>query len=72
MILTIIILAYVLNVFLNRWLDYKTQQSGIVFFWFIPIFPTIALIILGFLDFCDEKKLQINNRFWNCFVGKHW
>jgi hypothetical protein len=72
MILTIIILAYVLNVFLNRWLDYKIQQSGFVFFWFIPIFPTIALIILGFLDFFDEKKLQINNRFWNWFVGKHW
>lgn len=65
--ITIIILAYVANVFLTRWLNkvvYKRSLGNVVvLFWFIPIATTIVFtwIIL-------EDKIDSSN--W--FTGKNW
>jgi len=60
----IISIAYVLNVFFNRWLNkivYKQEGGAIVpFMWFIPIITTIALLFI----LLESKK--------NWFTGKHW
>jgi len=68
MTLTIIIIAYIANIFLSRWLNYKVWKiekhapiAPIV--WFIPIAPIIAFPIL-----IIEKKFNKDN--W--FTGKYW
>ena len=66
MIATIIVIAYVLSVFLNRWLNkiickrnkYEPIMTGI---WFIPIASTIILIMF---------VLDGSRRNW--FTGKYW
>lgn len=61
--ITIIILAYVANVFLNRWLNKQLfrvcKYPSLVWFWFIPIFGTPVLLLL-----------LLENTDW--FTGKHW
>lgn len=68
MITTIIILAYIANVFLNRWVNFKLWKIDNdclreVYIWFIPIAPTIAFIIL----ISDKNGFKGN---W--FTGKYW
>ena len=63
----IIILAYVANVFLNRWINkqlYKISKfyEPIPAFWFFPIVTTI---VLG-LDLINEQGGK------NKFTGKNW
>lgn len=64
---TIIILAYVASVFLNRWLNkiaYKRLCADItVWSWFVPIACSIAMIII-ILENIEIKK--------NWFTGKNW
>lgn len=68
MTITIVILAYVANVFLNRWLNkvlYKKDFLEIApcLFWFIPfLFTTFILIIL-------LREFKTKN---NWFTGKYW
>jgi hypothetical protein len=61
----IIILAYVANVFLNRWLnkiDYKNYGSSIEpFLWFLPIIGTIVFLCSLIGEWKD-----------NWFTGKNW
>lgn len=63
----IIILAYVANVFLNRLLNkklYELNDCSPRFWgmWFIPIIPTLALLIMIGM----EKDSD------NWLTGKHW
>lgn len=68
MIIAIIILAYITNIFLNRWLAYKLWKlnnfnSSICIFWFIPIATTIASLIV--------LSSELNwKQTW--FTGKYW
>lgn len=67
MIATLIIITYIANIFLNRWLNKKLWQqdnnySKYYIFWFIPIMPTFAFTILILLDLETE----------NWFTGKYW
>lgn len=62
--ITIIILAYVTNVFLNRWLNKivykkKIDMNIMPFMWFLSLFGT-----LWYLH--DLSKYD------NWFTGKHW
>ena len=66
----LIISAYFLNVFLNRFLNKITYKQdnyvGIVpIIWFIPIFPILAFLIIIFIntDFSTKDT-------W--FTGKYW
>ena len=69
MITTIIILAYIANVFIARHLNYLLYKKNDEFYykrwgvWFIPIAPVIAftIILLGHIKI---KK--------NWFTGKYW
>ncbi len=66
MITSLIIIAYIANVFLNRYLNkilYKMTMSKTPFLWFIPIITTIALLIA----IVTEKGFKDN---W--FTGKNW
>jgi cytochrome c-type biogenesis protein CcmH/NrfF len=67
MTIAIIILAYIANIFLNRWsnkIAYKKGCSEIALWtWFIPIACTIAMIIL----IVENVKIKDN---W--FTGKNW
>jgi hypothetical protein len=66
MTITIIILAYVVNVFLNRWLNkiiYKSDKyDKVPKFWFIPVIMTAVFIWIIL-----EESMKSN---W--FTGKHW
>jgi hypothetical protein len=69
MTITLLIIAYVLNVFLNRWLNkliYKHDQDNklMTSVWFIPIVGTIFLFIV-FIDVSATKEK-------NWFTGKYW
>jgi hypothetical protein len=67
MTITLLIIAYVLNVFLNRWLNkliYKYDHDLMIAVWFIPIVSTIFLFII----FIDVSAYKENN--W--FTGKYW
>jgi hypothetical protein len=67
MIITIVIVAYLTNVFLNRWLNkvaYKRNCSEIESWaWFIPIAFLIAMLII------ISGKTEIKR---NWFTGKNW
>ncbi len=70
MIQIIIILAYVANVFLNRWLNKIYIKRGgvykkVVCLWFIPISTTIAFLFLIF----NQSNFKIKE---NWFTGKNW
>lgn len=62
----IIILAYILNVFLNRWLNKIVYERGIeakvVGFWFVPIVVSLAFICI----------ILSNSNGNNWFTGKYW
>jgi hypothetical protein len=63
----IIILVYVANVFLNRWLNktlYKIDKfNGInPMFWFFPI---VTIVVFG-LELINEQSRK------NKFTGKNW
>jgi hypothetical protein len=70
MTITLLITAYVLNVFLNRWLNkliYKHNHYDddlMTAIWFIPIVSTIFLFII-FIDVSSTKEK-------NWFTGKYW
>ena len=63
---TIIILAYVANVFLNRWLnkiDYKKYNASIEpVIWYLSIFGTLILLLSLFGELHKDS--------W--FTGKNW
>ncbi len=67
MIIGIVILAYVVNIFLNRWINkiaYKRNCAEVlVWAWFIPILPGVA--ILTHIIASTEIKND-----W--FTGKNW
>lgn len=65
---TIIILAYIGNVFLNRWLNKiayeKFDFERVPLIWFFSLYVTII-----FLCFIISHYLENTN---NWFTGKHW
>ena len=68
MTITIIILAYVANVFFNRWLNKVLYKKDVIeitpfFVWFIPILSIIVFLWI----WADEIKPSSN---W--FTGKNW
>lgn len=68
MTVIIIILAYIANIFLNRWLNKKLLQidrftSINPVIWFIPIVPIFSYIVL-ILDSMEWGD--------NWFTGKYW
>ena len=67
MTIAIIILAYVANVFLNRWLNkiaWKKELIDILpITWFIPILSTIGYLSI-FINEINPKS--------NWFTGKNW
>jgi lipid-A-disaccharide synthase-like uncharacterized protein len=71
MTIVIIILAYVANVFLNRWLNKiivkRSPGSSIVpVVWFMSFVGTIL-----FISFVIEYSKH-TNKFINWFTGKNW
>jgi predicted PurR-regulated permease PerM len=71
MILTIIILAYVANMFLNRWLNkiivkINRESSIVPIVWFMSFVGTIL-----FFSFIIEYSKH-TNKFINWFNGKNW
>ena len=68
MTITIVILAYVANVFFNRWLNkvlYKKDFVEIapIMVWFIPLFSSIVLLSIWLKEFKPKS---------NWFTGKYW
>jgi hypothetical protein len=69
MTIAIIILAYVANVFLNRWLNkivFKIDEDYVIIpnIWFVPVVVTIAFLVI----IIKEKNKPETN--W--FTGKYW
>lgn len=65
--IALIIIAYILNVFLNRWLDYilckKYNYRKCVKFWFFSIMGTLPLLIIIIVEYLKTPS-------W--FTGKYW
>jgi cytochrome c-type biogenesis protein CcmH/NrfF len=64
----IIIILYVLNIFIARWMNKILFKKGILKYkewieWFIPIIPIIIYVAIYFI----ENKFNSN-----CFTGKNW
>lgn len=66
MTITIIIIAYVASVFLNRWLNKlmskKIGLEPIPILWFLPLVTTLALLYI----------MIVGTDLMNWFTGKHW
>jgi hypothetical protein len=64
--MTIIIITYIANVFLNRWLDKllvrKFGSEPTPFFWFLSLFATVTLLYAVIED----------HKLFDWFTGKHW
>lgn len=69
MIIALIILGYVVNIFLNRWLNkiiYKYNGDNIVpFLWLFSLVCTFALLV-GVIKALGVKPKS------NWFTGKYW
>ena len=64
--IALIIIAYILNVFLNRWLNYIAyKKCGIIIphAWFYSIIATFAFLIIIIFQHFDES---------NWFTGRDW
>ena len=69
MILTIVILAYVANVFLTRWMNKKLYQldndfTPLIIIWFIPVLGFIAYSIIYLIEYLKNHPTK--------FTGKNW
>jgi len=61
--ITLIILAYIGNVFLNRWLNSKLYDTPpVIGLWFMSLIGTIPLLVC----ILSESKA------FDWFIGKHW
>lgn len=70
MTITLIILAYVANVFFNRWLNKVIYDNNILddilwVLWFIPFATTIIFILVLLANISEITRT-------NWFNGKHW
>ena len=67
MTITLIIIGYILNVFLNRWLNYilytKYCQRREIVIWFLAIAGTTIFIIAIITNYFEYE---------NWFTGKYW
>ena len=66
MITAIIIIAYIANVFFNRWLSkiiYKSIKEVIPILWFFSLIGT-GVLIYTLIDNLEDKS--------NWFTGKNW
>lgn len=71
MTITIVILAYVANVFLNRWLNFLIVKRGVdgsilPYSWFLSFICTIIYLLFMIGD------LNLTKKFINWFKGKYW
>jgi uncharacterized membrane protein len=69
MTIAIIILAYVANVFLNRWLNkilYKSNPAIIPVLWFFSLIGTLVFI------WVLVEKMNSKSNWFNWFKGKNW
>jgi hypothetical protein len=68
MIILIIILAYIVNVFLNRFINkimYLKFRSNIVpFMWFFPMPVMLLMLVFAVIEHVSDKV--------SWFTGKHW
>jgi len=69
---TLIILVYIANVFVSRWLNkiaYKLENKYpiINYWWFVPAIPIIGLIVAIIIAFLKQE-----NKVTTWFTGKHW
>ena len=67
MTITLIVIGYILNVFLNRWLNYilytKYGQQNEPVVWFLSIIATLIFIIAIIINYFENES-------W--FTGKYW
>jgi predicted membrane protein len=66
MTITLIIIAYILNIFLNRCLNYILYKMGGIILipsWFLSIIGTCALLVTIIINYINKK---------NWFTGRDW
>ena len=65
---TIVILAYIISVFLNRWLNkimwIKHDYEPLPALWFVPILSTLTMVIILIYESLSRTD--------NWFTGKNW
>lgn len=77
MTIPLIILAYVVNVFVNRLIDWIIcklfDKDPVIFLWYWSLIGTIILLV-QLACFCFAQILGEGNieKFKSWFTGKHW
>lgn len=69
MIVLIVILAYVANIFLARWMNKKLYQldndfTPLIIIWFIPVLGFISYFIVYLIEYLKNHPTK--------FTGKNW
>jgi hypothetical protein len=68
MIVLIIILAYIANIFLNRWIYFQLQKLGsesypntaCILACFLSLYGTVALLVIWFMVWIEDKDVSAN------------
>ena len=77
MVIFMLVLAYVANVFLNRWLT-KILNSidkfygSLTLLWFFFLFHTVVVIFLIWYEKRERRENTTTSKFYDWFTGKNW
>ncbi len=76
MITLIIILAYIANIFISRWMNkimyQKHEYYVIPNLWFIPLLTIVFLIYAKIIEEHNDGVFYIAEEDKNWFTGKNW
>jgi hypothetical protein len=77
MVIFMLVLAYVANVFLNRWLTkilYSIDENygSLTLLWFFGLFHTVVVIFLIWYEKRERRENTTTSKFYDWFTGKNW
>jgi cbb3-type cytochrome oxidase subunit 3 len=77
MIVFILVLAYIANVFLNRWLakilhSVDKFYDSLAILWFFSLFYTVVVIFIIWYEKRERRENINTSKFYDWFTGKNW
>jgi hypothetical protein len=77
MIVFMLVLAYIANVFLNRWLakilhNIDKFYDSLSMLWFFSLFYTVVVIFIIWYEKRERRENINTSKFYDWFTGKNW
>ncbi len=77
MIVFMLVLAYIANVFLNRWLakilhNIDKFYDSLSMLWFFSLFYTVVVIFIIWYEKRERRENTTTSKFYDWFTGKNW